>query len=113
MSTVIKLVLVAFIVNAAARVGLATARYYELKDESQQLVTFAGSASPNEIHDKILAKASDLNLPVTGEAISVRREGPRTFASADYTQPVEVFPNYIYTMKFNFDVDAVTMTGLK
>ena len=113
MSTVIKLVLVALIVNGAARVGLATARYYQLKDESQQLVTFAGTASPNEIHDKILAKATDLDLPISPEAITVRREGPRTFASAGYSQPVEVFPNYIYTMQFEFNVDAVSLTGLK
>jgi hypothetical protein len=33
-------------------------------------------------------------------------------ASTSYTQPVEVFPNYKYPMKFHFTVDAIGMSGL-
>ena len=43
MKTVLKLLIAVAIMNATARVGYAAARYYQLKDESQELVTFGGA----------------------------------------------------------------------
>jgi len=107
--TLIKLLIVLAIVNAAARVGLAAARYYQLKDESQELVTFGGRAAPGELQNMILAKAEELRLPVDVDDILVTREGLRTTASAAYTQAVEVFPNYTYPIRFQFKVEGINM----
>jgi hypothetical protein len=109
MKTVIKVLIVLAIVNAAARVGIAAAGYYQLKDESQELVTFGGRVAPGELQNMILAKAEALHLPVNIEDILVTREGLRTFASATYTDAVEVFPNYKYPIKFQFKVEGINM----
>ena len=109
MKTVIKLLIAAAIINATARVGMAAARYYQLKDQSQELVTFGGNAVPGELQNEILLKAEALQLPLAVDDILVTREGLRTIASAAYTDSVEVFPNYKYPIKFQFKVEGVNM----
>ena len=109
MKTVIKLLIAAAIVNATARVGMAAARYYQLKDQSQELVTFGGNAVPGELQNEILLKAEELQLPLASDDILVTREGLRTTASAAYTDSVELFPNYKYPIKFQFKVEGVNM----
>jgi len=107
--TLIKLLIAAAIVNGTARVGMAAARYYQLKDESQELVTFGGNIIPGELQNQILLKAEQLKLPLAFEDILVTREGLRTTACAAYTDSVEVFPNYKYPIKFQFKVEGVNM----
>jgi hypothetical protein len=107
--TLIKLLIAAAIVNATARVGLAAARYYQLKDQSQELVTFGGNIVLGELQNQILLKAEELRLPLASEDVLVTREGLRTTASAAYTDSVEVFPNYTYPIKFQFKVEGVNM----
>ena len=109
MNTVIKLLLAAAIINATARVGMAAARYYQLKDESQELVTFGGNIVPGELQNQILLKAEELQLPLAFDDILVSRQGLRTTASAAYTDSVEVFPNYKYPIRFQFKVEGVNM----
>jgi len=107
--TVIKLLIAAAIINATARVGMAAARYYQLKDQSQELVTFGGNIVPGELQNQIRLKAEQLQLPLAFDDILVTREGLRTTASAAYTDSVEVFPNYKYPIRFQFKVEGVNM----
>jgi hypothetical protein len=111
MKTIIKLVLVLAILNGVVHVGLAAASYYQFKDESLQLVTFGGRATPGELQNRILERATALQLPVVFEDIMVTRDGFRTTAQASYTQPVEVFPNYTYPISFKFTVEGIDMGG--
>ena len=107
--TVLKLLIAVAIMNATARVGYAAARYYQLKDESQELVTFGGHMVPGELQNQILLKAEALELPVAVDDILVTREGLRTTASAVYTDSVELFPSYKYPIRFQFTVEGINM----
>jgi len=109
MNTVIKLLLAAAIINATARVGMAAARYYQLKDESQELVTFGGNVVPGELQNQIRLKAEELRLPLAFDDILVTRQGVRTTASAVYTDSVELFPSFQYPIRFQFKVEGVNM----
>jgi hypothetical protein len=109
MKTIIKLLIAIAIINAAARVGLAAAKYYQLKDQSQQLVTFGGNTSPGELQNRILEQATALQLPLGSDDILVTRDGFKTTAQAAYTQPVEVFPSYTYPVNFTFRVEGINM----
>ena len=109
MKTIIKLLIVIAIINAAVRGGLATAKYYQLKDQSQQLVTFGGNASTGELQNRILEQATALQLPVESGDVLVTRDGLKTTAEAAYTQPVEVFPRYTYPINFHFTVEGINM----
>ena len=112
MKTIIKILIAIAILNAAGRAGMAAAGYYQLKDASQELVTFGGQASPGDIQNHILQKAQAFSVPLEAGDVEVTRNGPRTTANASYTQGVELFPNYIYPMTFRFSVEALSMGGL-
>ena len=111
MKTVIKLLVALAIVNGVVRVGLAEMKYYQFKDQSQQLVTFEEDAPVADIQNQLVESAANLELPIASDDIEVTREGQYTRATASYTQPVEVFPNYTYTMQFQFTVEGVKFAG--
>jgi len=112
MKTIIKILIAIAILNASAHVGMAAAGYYQLKDASQELLTFGAKASPDEIQNHILQKAQGFSVPLEAGDVEVTRDGLRTTAKASYTHGVEVFPNYIYPINFKFSVEALSMAGL-
>jgi len=112
MKTIIKLLITAAIVNAAARSGMAAARYYELKDAAQELVTFGAQMPTGQLQNQIIAKAEELSVPLGSDDVDVSRDGLHTTAVASYTEPVEVFPSYIYPIDFHFSVEALSMVGM-
>jgi hypothetical protein len=111
MKTIIKILVAAAVINAAARGFLAASSYYELKDDTQQAVTFAGESPTDQIQNQILESAEKLNLPVDPDSVEVTRAGLRTTAAVQYTQPVEFFPSYTYPVDFRFSVEAQTVQG--
>ena len=113
MKTIIKILIAIAILNAAARVGMAAASYYQLKDASQELVTFGAQVSPGDLQNNILQKAEGFNVRLEPDDVEVARDGLHTTAKVSYTQAVEVFPNYTYPINFRFSVQALSMSGLK
>ena len=107
--TAIKLLIALAILNAAARGAMAAWQHYQLEDEARQLITFGAAASTQALQNAILAKAAELEVPLEPQNVTVRRDGPRTFADAAYTQPVEFFPGFTYPVSFDFSVDALNM----
>jgi hypothetical protein len=107
MKTVIKLVIGVALINAALRSGLAAWKYYQLKDEAQQVILF-GSATPTEqLRSEILDKAEELDLPLEPDDVDVQRDGDRTVAFASYVQPIELLPMYTYPADLSFTVEGL------
>ena len=111
MKTIVKLLIVAAILNACVRGAMAAWTYYEFKDAVSQLVLFGGDAAVGAIEEQILRRATELQVPVDPKNIEVTREGPRTVATASYRQEIELFPRYKYPYDFKFTVDALSVTG--
>jgi hypothetical protein len=109
MKAVIKLVIVAVILNAATRTALAAMRYYELKDETEQLIRFGTTQTSSQLHERIVAKAKELNLPVMPEDANVRRDGVRTIARVAYTESIELFPRYTRPFDLSFEVESYSL----
>ena len=57
MKTIIKILIAAAVINAVARGCLAASRYYELKDDTQQALTFGGQSPTDQIQNQILESA--------------------------------------------------------
>jgi hypothetical protein len=110
--TILKLLIVAAILNATARTAMAAWRYYQFKDAAQQTLVFGGDATAEELHALILRRAVDLEVPIEAEAIEVTRDGPRMQATAAYTDSIELFPRYSYPFDFSFSVDAMAISPL-
>ena len=111
MKTIIKLVIAAAIINALFHGGEAAWRYYQLKDAAQQLIVFGAQEHTNELHNRIVQKATELRVPLLPQNIAVHREGTRTFVDASYTQPVEYFPNQVYPVDVKFSVEAYSLNA--
>jgi hypothetical protein len=113
MKTILKLLIALVVVNAMARGAMAAWTFYEFRDASQQLVLFGAGSSTTDLHNQILARAGELEVPVAPENVDVQREGPRTWAAVAYTQPVEFFPRWVYPVRLSFTVDAFSTGALK
>jgi len=109
MKTVIKLMIAAALINALARGAWAQWNYYQLKDSTQQLLTFDVDASPEQLESAILDKAMELDIPLEADDVNVKRDGLRSSATVVYTQPIEFFPTYVHPMKFSFAVDTLAI----
>ncbi len=107
MKTAIKIAIALAVINAAFHAGEAAWRYYQLKDATEQLIIFGSQEHTNELHNRIVQKANDLQVPLLPENVTVHRQGFRTIVDASYTQPVEYFPNQIYPVDLTFSVEAV------
>jgi len=106
LKTLLKLLIVLAMLNAVARGAMAAWTYYEFKDATEEFLMIDTQSTPEALAGAILAKAADLNLIVAPEAVTVRREGPRTWASAAYVQPIEFFPTYPYPVRLSFTVES-------
>jgi hypothetical protein len=113
MRTIIKLIVVAIVLNAVFQGTREAWRYYQLKDAAQQALIFGGGATMSQLHAQILGKATELALPLEPQNLAIRRTGQQTVAEARYTQPVELFPNYDYPVDLSFTVDAIAATPVR
>jgi hypothetical protein len=111
MKTIIKLLIALVILNAVARGAMAAWSYYEFRDAAAELVLFGSRATTTELHDQILSRAGELDVPVAPANVNVQRQGARTWADVSYTQPVEYFPRNFYPVELSFTVDAFSTTG--
>lgn len=109
MKTILKLLVVAAIVNATVRVAMASWQFYQLKDAAEQILLFGDNLSVAQLQDQIARRAVNLEIPIDPAAIEVTRDTFRTLARGSYTQPVEVFPRYTYPMEYSFEVDTLAV----
>ena len=109
--TVISVLLTLVILNAAARMGQAAFSYYQLKDETQRLITFGARNTTAELQQRILLHAEELELLLEPEDVIVSRDEARTYADVYYTQPVEVFPAVSVPVQLSFSVDSFVVPG--
>jgi len=111
MGTLIKFVIAGLIINAAVHAGLAYWRFYQFKDEAEQMIRFGGSQPATALQAQLVERATVLDVPATADDIDVQREGTITFATAAYTDPVELVPRYRYPLKLSFRVEAFSVIG--
>ena len=106
----LKLVLVALIANATWRLGSAYVAFYRFKDAVAETARFGNQRSKAELLQRILDLASQYDIPLPTDAVSVRRDDPNhTIIDGSYTQPVDVLPGYRYLCPFSWHVDVFTV----
>jgi hypothetical protein len=111
--TIIKLALVAFLANAAWRVGNAYVSHYRFTDSVQQLTHYRGVKTDTEIHDRIFALASQYDIEVTDETLTIQREDDRTVVDGAYTKSIEFIPRVVYQWPFKVHVDTPIVDPVK
>jgi hypothetical protein len=109
MKTLLKLLVVAVVLNGAYRIGMAEYRFSQLKDSTHSMLVLGTETPIEQVKEQILTKAADLNLSVSPDRVSVTREGVRTTATVAYQEDVEVFPGYTYPRNYSFTDEIVPL----
>lgn len=76
----------------------------DLEEFMTRQAELAGSASAQRIKDAILARARDLDLPVTSDNLTVDKSGGRILIKCDYEIPISLLV-YTYNWKIQHHID--------
>ena len=109
MKTLIKLAVVVIVIYAVAQAGLTGLGYFQLKDATQQLITFGTALRTQELHELILEEARELEIPLAATAVTVERQGTQTTAAARYTVQYQYFPGRYYPVELAFVVESFAL----
>jgi hypothetical protein len=104
----VKLAIVVLVANAAWRIGSAYVAHYKFTDSVQQTTLFRGQRSDEQLRARVFEIASEFDIPVTDEAVSLRTEDHHTKVDGSYTRDIEVFPGYTYPWPFEFHTDTLS-----
>ena len=109
--TIFTTAIVVIILNAIGHVGMAAWRYFQVRDQAQQLILFGANTPTADLEYQIAQIAEEFEVPIAREDIVVTRNGPRTVAEAYFTMPIEVFPRLFYPVDLSFMVEAFSVQG--
>jgi len=102
MKLLLKLVVIAVVLNGAYHVGMDEYRSSQLKDSTHTLLVLGTHTPIEQLKETVLQKAADLNLPVPPDNVSFTRENVRTTVKVSYSTEPEVFPGYKYPRDHSF-----------
>ena len=102
----LKLIVVALVANAAWHVMMVYTSYYKFKDSVQQTTQFGNDKSVEQLRTRILALASDYDLPIGEDDLSVRREGVHTIVDASYSKSIDLAPGFSQPWRFEIHSDT-------
>jgi len=103
---VVKLAIVGLLANAAWRVGSAYASHYRFTDAVQQATHYRGQKSDAQIHDRIFDLASQYDIPVDEETLTITKESNRPIVKGGYRKEIELVPGWVYKWPFTVDINT-------
>jgi len=109
MKTLLKLLVVVAVLNAAYRFGMAEYRFSQLKETTKSVLVLGTNTPVEELRDQILRRAGDLELPVPADNVVMTREGVRTSAKVSYHQEIEIFPGYRFPRDYSFSEEIAAL----
>lgn len=106
--------IIALLITVAVIIGLVKVvpvyvRSYELKDTIRNEAKFAGveQRTPDEVRERVFAKAKELNLPVSRDQIQVSKATGGVRVTTRYTVPVDLYL-LTHDFAFNFSYDTAS-----
>jgi hypothetical protein len=113
MKTVIKLLIVALILNAVFQASRAYLSNYQFEDDMQQAALFAGPRpNPAQVLNRVLEHAAERGIDIRKEDIDVRIDRANLTVSATWSMEVPLIPVvYRHTFVFNPTVQARLLTA--
>ena len=109
----LKLVVVALLANATWHLFGVYAPHYRFKDSAQYAAQFRGDSSDEVLRDKVLALASQFDVPVTEDDVSVTHVGQHTTVTVSYVTSLELVPGLKRPWPLSFSVDVLTLNTPK
>jgi hypothetical protein len=107
----VKLAVVALLANAAYRIGLEYLTYIKFRDAVRDAATYK-SKDDDDLRKRIMDLAGDFDIPLTPDALSIRREDRQVMVDGSYHKPIEVVPTFQYSWPFTWSIEAMTPTNV-
>ena len=107
----LKLAVVALVANATWHLFGVYAPHYRFKDGVQYAAQFRGDLSDDALREKVLSLASQFEVPVTADDVSVTHNGNHTFVQVSYVRQVELAPRLVRPWPLSFNVDVLTLNA--
>ena len=109
MKLIIKLAILAIILNAGFRVGKEYLNYYQFRDTIREAAMFT-ARTDDELGTAVMDSATAYDVPLAPDGFTMRRDGREALVVGSYTKPIELFPGYKYEWKFPFTIQAYVNT---
>jgi hypothetical protein len=103
----VKLAIVALLANAVYRVGLEYLTYIKFRDAVRDAAMYK-TADDDDLRKRIMELSNDFDIPLSDDAITIRREERHVLIDGSYHKPIEVVPTFHYSWPFNWSIDAMT-----
>ena len=103
---ILKLAIVALVANAAWHLMTAYTSYYKFTDAVQQTTQFGNDKSIEQLRARVLALASDYDIPLAEEDFTIRRELLHTIVDGSYSKTIDLLPGYARPWGFTFHSDT-------
>jgi hypothetical protein len=107
MSTVIKLVIKALVLNACFQGGRSAWAFYQFQDSVQQAVLFSATQTPEQLKGRIAALAREQQVDLDAASLSVAFVSTQARIKASYVDDVALLPGgrpYKWTHALDLDM---------
>jgi hypothetical protein len=113
MRTILKLVVVALLANAAWHLFSAYSPNYKLEDSIQYAVQNRGQQTDDALHDRIMELARQFDVPLTDADVSVTHTDKHTLVDVSYKRTIELAPGFRYPWPFSMHIDVLSLNSIK
>ncbi len=104
--TIVRLVVLALIVNAGMRVGPVFWTHFRFRDAVEDLALFSQKRTDREVSERIMDIAARMEVPMDRRQLKVHRAAGITYVDATYVAQLEYFPSRYYPWEFTVDIRA-------
>ena len=108
----IKLAIAALIANAAWQAGRTFAAHYQFRDDVRQAALMRGQTD-GQLQQRVLELAANYDIPLTADALTIRREERHIYVEGTYVRVVPIAPRLDYPWRFDWEVDAYIIDPVK
>ncbi|HEX7280546.1 MAG TPA: hypothetical protein VF239_00740 [Vicinamibacterales bacterium] len=113
MKTIIKLVITVAILTACFQASRYYFNNFQFEDAAQQRLLFETKASDAEVVTLVMRLASEYQLPLKEEDISVRMAGQDRIVEMEYVENVPLLPGvFTYPWKFTPKTQTRMLAGV-
>jgi hypothetical protein len=101
MKTIIQLLIVALVVNAAFQAARSYYTFYDYRSSLTEEIQRTRNTTTSQLRERALELAIEYGLDIERDAIQIRVDGDRTFVDFSYVDAVSLVPKY-YTRQWEY-----------
>jgi ABC-type Fe3+-hydroxamate transport system substrate-binding protein len=106
MSTIIKLIFTALVLNACVQAGRSSWTFYQFQDAVQQATLFSGKETPEQLKARVIALAGEHQVPLDVATVTVDYQATQARVKGSYTDEVKLVPGYVYQWDHVLSLDV-------